>query len=165
MMKAWAANLASKDGLLRRHSRASLVACGHEATPLLVGLFRDDRNQVRWEAAIALMEIADPDAVDALLHALEDRDDDVRWVAAEALAAIGRPSMIPLMRALIDADHDSVSLRMGAHHVLYKLRDDKLRRLVHPVLDALGGVNPSTEVIPAARQVLEKLETGGRVNA
>lgn len=158
MMKAWAANLASRDGLLRRHSRASLVSYGRDATPLLVGLFEDERNQVRWEAAIALLEIGDPAAVDALILALEDKDEDVRWVAAEALIAIGEPAVKSLLHELVDTDGASVTLQKGAHHVFYKLADEELRDTTRPVLRALGGPNPSTEVGRAARLALQEMD-------
>lgn len=56
----------------------------------------------RVEAAERLGEIADSQAVPALLEALEDSDADVRRAAAESIGLIGKPAVPLLLEALSD---------------------------------------------------------------
>jgi len=151
------AMLGDRDGMKRLRARAELVARGRPAAEALVGLMDSDDAWLRWEAAKALGEIADPVATDALIQALEDEDQDVRWLAAEGLARIGRPALPALMRVLIDRSKH-VDLREGAHHVLHALEDPDTRELVAPVYMELSGPSPATDVIPAADKVLRKLQ-------
>ena len=59
------AALADKDGLERQKARNSLVEIGTAAVPGLITALNDNQQQVRWEAAKTLTEIADPTAADA----------------------------------------------------------------------------------------------------
>jgi hypothetical protein len=155
-IKSLIADLRSKDGMLRQRSRRSLVTIGKPAVISLVQLLRDRNYQVRWEAAKALGEIGDGRAVPALIVALEDEEFDVRWLAAEGLIALGRKGIAPLLKALTERPQ-SVWLREGAHHVLHELAKAGLRKQVASLLKALWGVEPETEVPPAARKLLNTL--------
>jgi HEAT repeat protein len=149
-------DLASQSALVRTNARQSLVAMGGPAVAPLIEALADPKRQVRWEAAKALSQIADPAAAPALARALRDRGFGVRWLAAEGLIALGSKGLVPLLRALIDHS-DSVWLRQGAHHVLHDLAKGILKDLVQPVLAALEGVEPSLEVPVAAETALRAL--------
>jgi len=63
--------LSDKDGLVREKARLTLVDIGKEATLALTKLLTDKDQQTRWEAAKALVAIADPVAIPALIKTLE----------------------------------------------------------------------------------------------
>jgi HEAT repeat protein len=140
----------------RFHARESLVAIGRPAVASLTKALFDPRRQVRWEAAKALGEIADPAAAPALVKTLEDREDDIRWLAAEGLIALEKEGLIPLLQALVHHS-DSEWLRAGAHHVLRKQVDVNVMDIVEPVLAALEDIEPSIQVPPAAQRALDAL--------
>ena len=73
----------------------------------LVRLLRRDDPSVRHLAAMALGEIADPAALNALLAALAGPDEEgVRWQAAEGLARLGAPAVAGLAALAEDSDPD-----------------------------------------------------------
>jgi hypothetical protein len=132
---------------------------GKPAVGPLIEALKSRKLWVRWEAAKALRQIADPTSAEALVQALRDRKFAVRWLAAEALIAIGRDGLKPLLGGLIE-DADDSWLCEGAHHILRTLAQKGLRKTVQPVLVALDGVEPSVEVPLAARKVLDVLTRG-----
>jgi HEAT repeat protein len=150
------ADLARDDTLVRVHARDWLVGIGGPAVPALIEALADPNRQVRWDAAKALSQIADPAAAPALVRALRDRGFGIRWLAAEGLIALGSKGLVPLLRALIQHS-DSVWLRQGAHHVLHDLAKRDLKDVLQPVLAALEGIEPSLTVPLAARAALEAL--------
>lgn len=72
----------------------------------LIQALNDTDPDVREEAAKALGEIGDSEAVDPLIQALKDTDPRVRASAVEALGKIGekRKSVVQLRKALKDSD-------------------------------------------------------------
>jgi HEAT repeat protein len=170
-VEALVAGLSSHDDDARVRSRHSLVAMGKVAVPLLTEALKNGRYLVRWEAAKALGEIADPEAAPALVDALEDEEFDVRWLAGEGLIKMNINGLKPLLRAL-EHRGDSVLLLEGAHHVFHDLTKGALRKYLLPVLAALEALEPrgglpfvarhemEVEVPWAARQALEILEKG-----
>lgn len=152
-MNDWAVALEAKNGVARENARRHLVEMGPVATPLLESLLKDRRQQVRWEAAMALKEIADPASVPALIDALEDEDQDVRWVVAEALAAVGVPSLKPLLQQLV-LRADSLEVREGVRLVLSRIEDDEVLHVFDPVYEALENSLPTEMVILAAGKVM-----------
>lgn len=158
------ADLAGKDGMVREKARRSLVGIGGPAVAPLVEALNDPNEQLRWEAAKALGQIADPAAAPALVEALTDKVFDVRWLAADGLIAVGRAALVPLLEALME--HSNLPrMRLSAHHVLHDLahKDPELKELLRPVLVALDDIEPSLEVPWAARSVLEALTgVGGK---
>jgi HEAT repeat protein len=152
-MNDWAIALGARSGTAREHAREHLVEMGSAATGLLESLLQEAPQQVRWESALALKEIADPASVPALIDALEDADKDVRWIAAEALAVIGEPSVRPLLEAVL-LRGDSLEIREGAHHVFSQIEDEALKRVVGPVFHAIGKSLPPEIVIVAAGEAL-----------
>jgi HEAT repeat protein len=155
-----AETLASEDITERRKARQELATIGQPAVAALVDALTDPRIQVRWEAAKALVEIADPAAAPALIRSLEDENSDIRWLAAEALIASGKAGLVPLLRAL-EERADSLWLREGAHHVLVESEKTDLGPIVTPVLVALRDIAPAEEVPLAAKAALEAMEGTG----
>ena len=156
-IKRWIAELGSRDGMVRQRARSSLVAVRKPAIVPLAKLTKDRNEQVRWEAAKALGEIADPKTAAPLTCALEDEEFDVRWLAAEGLIALKSKGLPPLLKALIKRPQ-SVWLREGAHHVLHDLARTRLRKQVMVLMKALEGVEPEIEVPPAAQNLLNSLK-------
>jgi hypothetical protein len=150
-------SLASPSAMVRERARASLVAIGKPAVPLLVPLLSHRATHVRWEAGKALCEIADPLAASALVDSLEDREADVRWVASEALIALGRSGLQPLLAALLRRAN-SLWFRDGVHHVCHTLASRRrLGPILRPVLAALRESEPEMAVPLAAYTALLKL--------
>ena len=153
--------LSDKDGQVREKARLTLVDIGKEATLPLTALLTAKDKQTRWEAAKALVSIADPVAIPALIKTLEDNIFDIRWLASEALVAIGPDCIKPLLEA-VSTGAKNLFLREEARHVLkYLLRDNpkanELIVILKPVVDALNGSAASVEVPGVARTALEKL--------
>jgi hypothetical protein len=155
-IKRWIIDLGSRDGMVRQRARDSLVAIRKPAIIHLAKLTKDRNEQVRWEAAKALGEIADPKTAAPLTCALEDEEFDVRWLAAEGLITLKNKGLPPLLKALIKRPQ-SVWLREGAHHILHDLSRTNLRKQVKALMDALEGVEPEIEVPPAAQNLLNSL--------
>ena len=162
-IKSSIANLRSEDGIVRHKARQTLTSIGKQAVRPLIPLLKDPNDDVRWEAAKALAEIADARAASELVATLEDHNFGVRWLAAEGLIALGDDALIPLLEALRKRS-DSVWLREGAHHVLHDLSkgDLDLKDLVAPVIAGLEGVDPEVEVLEPANAALDELR-GSRI--
>ncbi|MBI5878923.1 MAG: HEAT repeat domain-containing protein [Chloroflexi bacterium] len=145
------------DGMVRAKARETIIKLGKPLTPRLIALLSEPGDQVRWEAAKALAEIADPAAAPALVGALVDRSFGVRWLAATGLIVLGRDGLIPLLRALM-ADSSSVILRHSAHRVIFDLVGrEQLVPILAPVLEALESAEPAVSVPLAAHTALEQL--------
>jgi len=153
-------NLSSNDDIIRIHSRESLEKIGKPAVPQLVEALKRGSHWVRWEAAKALGQISDATAAPALVEALKDEEFDVRWLAAEGLIRMKRGGVEPLLHALM-AQADLSRLREGAHHVIRELIKEELKEYLTPVLQAIEGVEPSTQVPWIARNAHEKLTEAG----
>ncbi len=153
----WALILATKDGLQRQATRENLVAMDRDATPVLLRLLENPDSRVRWEAALALKDLADPAAAEALVEALKDENGDVRWVAAEGLGAIGEASLRPLLKSIMN-DAGSFELRDAAHVAIHFLRDKGQRELLEGVYRAIMERRSSAEVIMAAADAMDVLE-------
>jgi len=152
--------LASEDGVVRVKARQQLVAYGGRSIAPLIETLSNENAWVRWEAAKALSQIANPSSVRALLEALSDKTFEVRWLAAEGLIRIGRKAVVPLLETLVEHS-DSLSLREGIHHVLYDMNRGNLDNTLRPVLTALEGTEPSLEAPLAARGALNALNKRG----
>ena len=160
----WALILATKGGMQRKSAREKLVALGREATPVLLRLLEDPHSTVRWEAALALKDIADPRAAEALAGAMKDENGDVRWVAAEALAAIGREGMRTMLKVLME-DANSFELRDAAHVAISLLPDREDRETLAPIYEALRKGNSPEVVMMEAAGALEALELRAKQGA
>src|SRR5687768_14388467 len=78
-LHAFITSLASKDVRVRAAARRALVQSGQPTVEPLTQALRSPNHIVRWEAAKALSEIADPASAPALIQALMDERFDVRW--------------------------------------------------------------------------------------
>lgn len=149
------AGLHDRNNMKCKHARALLVEIGFPAVPSLINALRNSSSEnVRWQAAEALTQIADPIAAPALVQALMDDSQNVRGAAARALIVLDRSALTPLLEALTK-HFDSVWLRTGAHHVLHVLKQrGHLNRGELKVFDALEDIAPEIEVPWAAAYVL-----------
>jgi HEAT repeat protein len=150
------ARLADKDGLTREAARLALIDIGQPAVPSLVRQLFDKRDQVRWEAANALAEIADPSSTRALVKALEDKVFDVRWLAADGLIRIGEPSLAPLLRAII-VNPQPDWLWEGARHVIHDLAKGDLEPVLASLKTAFDAPDYRVQVPLEARTALKRL--------
>jgi HEAT repeat protein len=152
--------LASADGVERQAAREQLAKIGRPAVPALLKALRMPNDHVRWEAARALGEIADPRAAPALVRTLEDEKAAVRWLAATALITLGRNALVPLLQGL-EGNSDSIWFRDGAHHVLSSLVTAGVADEAIPILEALENIEPRVEAPIAAYHVLQDLNGRG----
>ena len=149
-------DLADKNGTTRQRARLALVDMGEAAVPRLTDLLSDKREFVRWEAASALGDIADPSSAPALVQALEDKVFDVRWLAAQALIHIGMDGLIPALKAvLLNKDQDW--LWDGTRHIVHDLATDDNEMLLTPLKLAFDDVDSRMKVPIETRKVLIKL--------
>ena len=114
-IKSLIVDLHSRDGAVRRGARQTLVFIGQPAVDFLIPLLQDPDDDVRWETAKALAEIADPRAASGLVDLLLDHNFGVRWVAAEALISIGRDALKPVLEKLTEYPESSW-LQRGVLH-------------------------------------------------
>lgn len=150
------AQLASDDAIQRMSARKSLVALrSSDVTAALVAELNDPREHVRWEAAHALVALADPVSAPALVQALED--ESVCWLAAEGLVALGSQGVMVVLNALIKGAPSTV-LCEGAYHVLRACRDKRTVDIVAPVLFALSRSEPGISAPNAAYKALREIE-------
>ena len=81
-IKALLDDLTCDDVIKCQEARKSLVAMGKPAIPALLEALHHENRQVRWEAAKALGQLADPSAADELVKTLYSEEDfDIRWLA------------------------------------------------------------------------------------
>lgn len=106
----------------------------------------------RVDAAHFLAADPSPEAIAALLTALEDDDHGVRWAAGSALGHQGEAALPALLNALMAPGVDKM-LRDGARHVLTDNSSAQVRELSVPLVKALKG--PEADI--AAMQEAQKL--------
>jgi HEAT repeat protein len=110
----------------------------------------------REQAIHALGEHPTPEAISALIAALEDEADGIRWAASSALIETGEAALKPLLQALLD-QHDSVWLRRGAYRVFHDTKSYKVQQATGEVVKALNGPAAESTTTDAAAQALLKL--------
>jgi HEAT repeat protein len=153
--------LASKDGMIRRKARRSLVALGKPAVFSFIRALRNSRSdQVRWEAAKTLGAIGDTRSIPVLVKALQDSNIDVAWLAAEALGKFKKAPWPSLLRALmkVKPGSDSASLHQGAHHVLRNQKEDGLKNLLETLMGALESDTAPQLTPTAAYDILMRMK-------
>ncbi len=148
--------LASPDGFERNAARRSLAAMGRCALPGLEVALTDPRDRVREEAGKALGDMYDVSTAPALTEALRDTNGNVRWVAAKALAHLEQRGLPALLLALMHHS-DSRNLRECACYILVPICQGELKEVLSPVVAALHGVVPASEVPPVAHAALHAL--------
>ena len=75
----------------------AMVSMGKSVVPKLLTCLKDKRWRVREQAAKALGELRDPEAVKGLMVVCRDRDGAVKSAAAEALGRIGDAQAVPTL--------------------------------------------------------------------
>jgi len=152
--------LHSKSAPEREEARGKLIALGHAGLIPLLHCLNDSHEQVRWEAAKALEQIADPAAAEALAEAMDDESAGVRWTAGEALIRLGWEGAKQVLVSLLRKS-DSTSLCTAAHHVLSHFVRHKDGEFLKPVLQRLEGPEPAVSVPLAALTALGHLRKSG----
>lgn len=114
-------------------ARRALVKIGQPSVRPLIAALKDTRPRLRWNAALTLGEIRDPQAVAPLAEALRDADPMVRTWAAKALGDIGDARALDPLLVAMKEDAD-VNVRQYAVTSLGSLRD---RRAIEPLITAL----------------------------
>ncbi len=153
--------LTSNDIRERHQARERLARMGEAAVPFLIKALDRRNEELRWEAAKTLDEIASPLAIPAWIKASEDENCDIRWLAGQGLIDLGETALVPLLHAL-ERHSDSAWFRECAHRVLIKLARGELAQIILPVLVALEDIDPAVEVPPAAYAALVALAEPGQ---
>jgi HEAT repeat protein len=152
-------DLENKDAKIRANARRALIEIGHEAVSSLCDIVqRSEVYKARWEAAKALGEMQDADAIPALVKALEDNKSDVVWLAAEGLKLFGEQAWPELFSALFNRGAESLTLRQGAHHVLRNQRSEVYDDLLNELRKSLEMSTVGEKTTLAAYQLLEKMK-------
>ncbi len=148
------AQLDSPNGLEGKKARLALISAGQEAVPVLVDTLSHPKAHMRWEAAEALCEIADPQAAPELVKLLDDKDASVRWAAVKALSNMGMAA-IPVILMALAKNFKSIHLRESTHHILREInRKSALSEPVYEVYKALGELEPEMTVPWLAERAL-----------
>jgi len=151
-------NLTDEDGLVRQEARLALQAIGKPSVPHLCWMMNNKNKHARWEAAKALAELADPQAVPWLIKALDDRDFDIRWLAAIALIRIQIPALIPLLGALLLTKKQDW-LWEGARHVVRGMAKGEMAEMLGPMVSAFDSIDFRMKVPIEARKLLIALRS------
>jgi HEAT repeat protein len=145
-------DLSSSRELVRTRARKRIVAKGPTMVSSLVQTLKSSKEgRVRWEAAKALAEIGDSEAIPALVQALEDNDRYVAWLASLGLKKLEKTAWPQLFLVLSQRGTESGLLRQNARQVLLDQQTDGPNDPVTILLDALEN-NSSAEVATAAAQ-------------
>lgn len=121
-------NLGCQNEIVRRKARASFVAMGEKSVDFLMeavlatnpNLLLHDSvfsvEEMRKEALLTLIDIADPAAAPLFFYALEDKDSTVRWLGEEGFIALGEKGLIFLLHSLQKVSVTE-ELRKSMHHI------------------------------------------------
>ena len=151
-------DLGSDSAATRNRAYQELVSLRKAAVKPLIGALCTSTEYGRGQAAKALGEIGDSAAAPALVKALEDDKFDVRWLVSRAVVALGRAGLAALLQALIECP-GSTLLRQSAHHVLHDEAHEKWSKQLAPVMQALEGSDPETELPMAATKALQAIRS------
>lgn len=158
-IKSLAADLSSRDRIIREQAREALVSIGEPAFEPLIAAMSAKHYWARHEAALALGDMGNPAAIPALVKALEDEEGEVRWQASQSLSKFGSEGVVTLLQELTKRA-DSNWFRTGAHHILRNIyfRMSALQETLKPVLLALEDTQPELYAPVAAHAALNKLQ-------
>lgn len=158
-------DLENKEAKVRANARRALIEIGHEAVLSLCDIVQSSEvYKARWEAAKALGEMQDSDAIPALVKALEDTKSDVVWLASEGLKLFGERAWPELFSALFNRGAESLTLRQAAHHVLRKQSSKAYEDLLEELKKSLEMSSVSEKTTLAAYQLLEKMKQEKETN-
>lgn len=135
-----------------------LTITGLDLTASLADLLRHADDDLRIQAALALGTQPRPEAVDALLGALDDENVNVRFHAIESLGALAPPAAVERLAAIAES-HDFF-LAFPALDALSRINDASVAPRLVPLLhddlvgdqaaEALGQIGDEDAVAPLA---------------
>ena len=146
------------DSAQRVYARKALVVMGPQAVPALTEALFAPESSVRWEAATALLEMADPSSAAALVQALDDEEVGIRWLASEALIKLGANAVPHVLQGLIEHEM-TANFREGCERVLRHVANPELAQVIEPVLAALQDAAPDVQAPISARKALDALRS------
>jgi HEAT repeat protein len=151
------AALQSDDELFVGLAKDALVEIGAPAVLPLATILSDSHSseQIRWMAARALVRIADPRAIPALVAGLHDSNSGVRWLCADALIHLRSEGLRAVLHALA-TQPITPWLADAAGHVLG--HDLANRDIVKSVVQALHGADANVMTPIAAEHALRLLD-------
>jgi len=135
--------------------KAIVLVDKNKAFEYLTDALKNNRNDVKKEAAEMLGKSGNVMAADPLIQALQDKNGIVRMYSIDALGELNDPrAVMPLVACLNDK---SFFVRLSAVHVLGKMKDG---RAVDPLLERLKDENENVR-----KAAVEALEMIGDVRA
>ncbi|HEV7731665.1 MAG TPA: HEAT repeat domain-containing protein [Candidatus Binatia bacterium] len=143
----------AEDTLTADDAGTQLVQLGPAVIPALAAALEGEPKDVRVKAIEVLATIGSPDALPALMRAVErDPDDDVRGDALRALGIIGDPRGRALVEAMLD--NERLPVRSGGVTACAKLcaSPDAIDRLAELAIH-----DPNVSVALAARTSLHAI--------
>lgn len=146
----------TKDSISRIEAKNRLEKKGRSVLPYLNKLLVVEDNLLRREIAKIMEYIADKTTIPVFINLLDDDDSGMRWIAAEGLIRIGRDCIAPLLKSILDDQHESYFLRLGAHHVFKSLFTDDEKLKMNALMRSLQhyleiGVTVSIETLNALK--------------
>lgn len=130
----------------------TVAARAPAAAPELARLLRDPEPEVRLAAVQGLAGSAEPDAVGALLGALDDENPRVRVAAAGAMPPAGPDAVARLEDLMVDGDGAGGGAGAGTAAVAVELREAAARSLARSGADGMAAVRRAARSAdPSAR--------------
>jgi CubicO group peptidase (beta-lactamase class C family) len=129
--------LSDVDPYLAGQAAHSLSLIGKTAVPFLSTALQDQRENVRWGAAVSLSKIGKDarEAVPALISALNDKNSDIQWCSLLALGNIGSAASIAVPKILPFLSGRDEELKWAAVFALKKIEPGRLA--VAPDIDSV----------------------------
>ncbi len=152
-------DLGSRQWQKRQSARIALAEMGRPAVDFLAELIEHPAHVYRWECLKTLVQIADPNALELFLLALEDENFDIRWLAAEGLIKLGPSAAVPMLEYLM-ANMSSEAVRDGARHVLKALRHKlKGKKELDELITALQHTTDAGSISMRSYTLLRRLQS------
>ncbi len=142
-------SLKNPNKFVREAAIQSIGADARAVKPLIDIIEQSADKWSRWQAIIALGNIPEPQAIEALTRTCKDFDPQIRRAAVQALGNAGNTESIPSLIEMLK-DKDEI-VRKTSAEALGKFRDT---RTYEPLMDRLGGDEISSVVRKAARNAL-----------
>jgi hypothetical protein len=148
-------SLDTKDYIIKKSARETLVKMGGKILPLIHKLLSSENDSLRMETAKITELIADKRSIPSLINLLDDPLFEIRWISAEGLVKIGRRSICPLLKSVRDG-RSSLFFNRGAHHILLCLVDEEERNKLMPLLQSLDNYHELGETAPVQASIALK---------
>jgi HEAT repeat protein len=134
---------------MRVEARLALTRRGKAAVPVLIAALSDERRDVRFEAAVALVNMQDPARVQALPELIRCLRDEYWLVRLNALAvvdSIGPPARdaVPEVRRMLNDERPTLR-RMAATALDRTQGTDFSSRAAHPEMINPGASETAAE--------------------